>query len=204
MRLWRQDWPNYGILEDTLPAPGRRAQRLTLILLTAMLSLRLPVGPSPSLHSQVKIDDTFPITDFGRITAMNYDFHIHTVLCGHAEPAMTVSNIIARAEEISLEAIAITEHVSGIEDMKNIDILCSEMQRHHGSCQVIIGAEVDVDRRHLDGRLVLDKRLGLDYVIGSMHYLPGTDVLPHCDLTRPISPEETFIRWRSTLLGLVS
>jgi len=135
---------------------------------------------------------------------MNYDFHIHTVLCGHAEPTMTVPNIIARAEEMGLATIAITEHVSGMEDIKNVDIIYSEMQRHHGRCRVLIGAEVDVDRRYFDGRLVLDKRFGLDYIIGSMHYLPGTDVLPHCDLTRPISPEETFVRWRSTLLGLVS
>lgn len=134
---------------------------------------------------------------------LKYDFHVHTELCGHA-PGQTIEKILKSADRLGLETIAITEHISSIEDMQNIDIIYSETQRHHSRCRVIIGAEVDVDRGHFDGRLVLDKRLGLDYIIGSIHYLPGTDILPHCDLTRPISAEETFIRWRPTLLGLVS
>ncbi|MFZ2657275.1 MAG: PHP domain-containing protein [Victivallales bacterium] len=132
-----------------------------------------------------------------------YDFHIHTELCGHA-PGQTVELILAAADRLGLEIIAITEHVSSVEDMRNIDVIRSEVRKYHGACRVIIGAEADVDRRHLDGRLVLDDRHGLDYIIGSIHYLPGTNVLPHCDLARPLSPEETFVRWRSTLLGLVS
>jgi len=132
-----------------------------------------------------------------------YDFHVHSELCGHA-PGQTIEKILKKADQLDLKAIAITEHVSNVEDIKNIDIIYSEAQKHYGGCRVIIGAEVEVDRWHLDGRLVLNKRLGLDYIIGSMHYLPGTNILPHCDLTRPITPEETFIRWRSTLLGLVS
>lgn len=132
-----------------------------------------------------------------------YDYHVHTELCGHA-PGQTVKKILEKADQLDLEVIAITEHVSSAEDIKNIDVICSEAQKYRGGCRIIIGAEVEVDRRHLDGRLVLNKRFGLDYIIGSIHYLPGTNILPHCDLTRPISPEETFIRWRSTLLGLVS
>lgn len=133
----------------------------------------------------------------------NYDFHIHTELCGHA-PGQTVKKILLKADELGLETIAITDHVSIPEDMKNIDIIRSETQKYHSNCRVLIGAEVDVDRRYTDGRLVLDKRSGLDYIMGAIHYLPGTDILPHCNPSRPLTSEETFKRWRSTLLGLVA
>ena len=133
----------------------------------------------------------------------NYDFHIHTELCGHA-PGLTVEKILLKADELGLEIIAITDHISSPEDMKNIDIIRSETQKYNTNCRVLIGAEIDVDRRYTDGRLVLDKRAGLDYILGTIHYLPGTDVMPHCDPSRPLTSEETCKRWRSTLLGLVA
>jgi len=54
---------------------------------------------------------------------MNHDFHIHTVLCGHAEPTMTIGNIIARAEKIGLKKIAITEHIGSQDEMERINII---------------------------------------------------------------------------------
>ena len=52
----------------------------------------------------------------------NYDFHIHTELCGHA-PGQTVKKILLKADELGLETIAITEHVTNPDDIKNIDII---------------------------------------------------------------------------------
>ncbi|MEN7973925.1 MAG: PHP domain-containing protein [Verrucomicrobiota bacterium] len=71
----------------------------------------------------------------------DYDFHIHTELCGHA-PGQTIGKILAKADELGLETIAITEHVSSCEDIKKVDIIRSETQKYHTNCRVIIGAEV--------------------------------------------------------------
>jgi len=131
----------------------------------------------------------------------NYDFHIHTELCGHA-PGQTIEKILTRADELGLEAIAITEHVFTPDDLRLIDKIRTRVKRYPTSCRVIIGAEVDTDRNFFDGRLGLDNRYNIDYIIGTIHYLPGTNVMPHCQPERPLSPDETFNRWRSTLLGL--
>src|SRR5512143_3535229 len=45
------------------------------------------------------------------LMTLSYDFHIHTSLNGHSDPAQTVPAIGARAEALGLEALAITEHV---------------------------------------------------------------------------------------------
>lgn len=135
---------------------------------------------------------------------MNCDFHIHTVLCGHAEPAMTVTNIIARAEAIGLGQIAITEHVGSREDMERIRIIREQVNAYRGPVHVIIGAEVDADRHYWDGRLVINSRDGIDYLIGTIHFMPGTDVMPHCHKERPLSQEQTFERWQGCLLGLAA
>ena len=133
----------------------------------------------------------------------NYDFHIHTELCGHA-PGQTVEKILVRADELGLDTIAITDHIFTPADLGNIERIRVEVGKYKTSCRVIIGAEVDADRNFWDGRLGLDNRHGLDYIIGTIHYLPGTDVMPHCQPERPLSAEETFTRWRSMLLGLVA
>jgi histidinol phosphatase-like PHP family hydrolase len=131
------------------------------------------------------------------------DFHIHTELCGHA-PGQTVAAILSRVDELGLNAIAITEHICAPHDMANIVTIREQVAKYHGPCRITIGAEVEADRNYSDGRLVLEKLNGLDYVIGSLHYLPGTDILPHCDPRRPLSTEEGFRLWQTTILGLVS
>lgn len=133
-----------------------------------------------------------------------YDFHIHTVLCGHADERQQVPAIVARAEKMGLEAIAITEHIGQAEDMAQIQKIREELKNLNPSCRVMVGGEVDADRCHVDGRLAVVKNLDqLDLVIGTIHYLPGTDVMPHCQETPNILPEKILERWRSTLLGLV-
>ena len=133
----------------------------------------------------------------------NYDFHIHTELCGHA-PGQSVEKILLKADELGLATIAITDHIYKPEDIKKINIILSETRKHNTNCRVLVGAEIDVDRRYTDGRLVLDKRSELDYIIGSIHYLPYTDISPNCDLTLPFTSQEICKHWSATLLGLVA
>ncbi len=135
---------------------------------------------------------------------MNHDFHIHTALCGHAESTMTVRNIIARAEQIGLKKIAITEHIGSQDEMERINIIRQQVNQYNGPVQLIVGAEVDVDRHYWDGRLVINSREEIDYLIGTIHFLPGTDIMPHCQKERPLTREQTFERWRTCFTGLAA
>ena len=73
----------------------------------------------------------------------NYDFHIHTELCGHA-PGRTVEKILLKADELGLATIAITDHISRPENMRNIDIIRSETQKYTTNCRVLVG-EIDIE-----------------------------------------------------------
>jgi len=108
------------------------------------------------------------------------------------------------ADKLHLAVIAITEHIGQAGDRTRIGAIRSELSKHPHVCRVLVGGEIDVDRNYLDGRLVVEQRDNLDYVIGAIHYLPGTDILPHCKRARPLPPDEVFSRWRTTLLGLAA
>jgi len=137
------------------------------------------------------------------VNLFNYDSHIHTELCGHAL-GMTVDKLIAHADRIGLQTIAVTDHIVSPEHRKNIDRIRTRVENTEHNCRIIIGAEIDADYHHYDGKLVTDELDGIDYVIGAIHFLPGFDILPHCQEQRPLSDDETLCRWRQMLLGLVA
>ncbi len=129
--------------------------------------------------------------------------HIHTEYCGHA-PGMTVGAILKRADEIELETIAITDHIFRAEDMLVTNLIAEELDRFKPKCRVVIGAEVDVDGRYNDGRLVTNELWNVDYVIASIHYVPGVGNYPLAPDDCFLEPQELIGRWRSTLLGAVA
>ena len=135
---------------------------------------------------------------------IDYDLHIHTAYCGHAPADMTVPTILARADELGLRTIAITDHVFCEDDLAKIEKIRAEADQTDSNCKVIIGAEVDVDWQYWDGRLVTDKLGEIDYVIGSLHFLPGVGNYPHTPADNPLGAELLFNRWKSSLFGLVS
>ena len=135
---------------------------------------------------------------------IDYDLHIHTNFVKHADRRQTIPAILAHAAERGLRFIAITEHVSGPADLGRIEQIREEVASVPNPCRVFVGAEIDADRNFTDGRLVVDKRPDLDLVIGSLHFLPGTDVLPHCEPMPQVAPEQVFERWRDTFLGLTA
>lgn len=135
---------------------------------------------------------------------IDYDLHIHTAYCGHAPPEMNVQAILQRSDDMGLKTIAITDHVFCEDDLAKIDTIRNEASEIESNCEVIIGAEVDVDATYWDGRLVTDKLDHLDYVIASLHYLPGVGIYPHSPADNPLGPELLFDRWKSSLMGLLT
>ncbi len=134
---------------------------------------------------------------------IDYDFHIHTEYCGHAEE-MTVEAICRRADRMALRCIAITDHIYGPDDKAVIQKIRRQAQQARPRCQVIVGAEIDVDGRFDDGRLVIDDVSDLDYVIAGYHYIPTLGHYPHSPDDCPMMPEEFLGLWEKSLLGIVS
>jgi histidinol phosphatase-like PHP family hydrolase len=134
---------------------------------------------------------------------LNYDLHIHTEYCGHA-PGMTVAAILERAEAMGLSSIAITDHIVSHDDHAVIQKIRADVDAYGPSLKVYVGAEVDVDYQHTDGRLVTDVFEGLDYVIAGFHYVPTVGHYPWSRQDRRLD-EETFLDvWENSLLGVVS
>ena len=83
------------------------------------------------------------------------DMHIHTVHCGHCTAEMTLPNIVHRAQQVGLKQIAVTDHVWNEQQLAMLDVLEQELQSlAPPKITVRLGAEVDVDPRHSDGRLI--------------------------------------------------
>lgn len=134
---------------------------------------------------------------------INYDMHIHTEYCGHA-PGMSIKAIIDAAEKKQLDSIAITSHIFCEDDLLLIPKIQKEVANIKTNVNVIVGAEVDADGMRTDGRLITDRLDGIPYVLGSMHYIPGTGVFPTSLQDNPLDSEDFFQAWQSTLIGLVS
>ncbi len=134
---------------------------------------------------------------------IDYDMHIHTEYCGHAA-GMSVTAILARADELELKTIAIATHIFGPEDLNVIEWIREDVSEITSRCRVIVGAEIDVDGRFCNGRLVTDDLDGIDYILAGFHYIPGVGNLPRCWSDCSLEPELLFERWRTSLLGIVS
>lgn len=134
---------------------------------------------------------------------IDYDLHIHTAYCGHA-PEMTVEAVCARADACGLRLIAITDHIYEPADRAVIDTIRAEVAACRPKCRVLVGAEVDVDWTHTDGRLVTDDLDGLDYLIAGFHYVPTMGHYPWAIRERRMDIEPFLEVWESSLLGVVS
>jgi len=135
---------------------------------------------------------------------LSYDYHIHTYLNGHSDPRQDVRTIIARADELGLERIAITEHIMETQDIDWVRQIRREAEQTPAKCTVLVGAEIDADRYGAKGRLVYERRDEFDIVLGSMHWFPGTDIMPHCMEMPPMDRGELVRRWGEQLLGLAA
>ena len=105
------------------------------------------------------------------------DMHIHTVHCGHCAANMTVPNIVRRAEQVGLTQIAITDHVWNEQQLAMLDVLEQEFAALEPQITVRLGAEVDVDPRHSDGRLIEQIRPCFRPLIIATHAYPQTTIM---------------------------
>lgn len=133
---------------------------------------------------------------------LDYDLHIHTEYCGHAG-GMTVRAICKRADYLGLTAIAITDHIFQPSDRAKIEMIRAEAKACNTHCKVYVGAEVDVDAKHTDGRLVTDDLDGLDIVIAGFHYVPTVGNYPRAIEENTLGAEVFLEYWQSSLLGIV-
>lgn len=136
---------------------------------------------------------------------INFDSHIHTELCGHAH-GMTVPLLLAQADKLNLDCIAITEHIYKQTDIKFIPQLKEEVQSTPHKCNVIVGIELDADTSKTNGTLMADNNSikDIDLVMAAIHYLPNHSHYPHGPEDLPYPPETLLEYWHTTLIGLTS
>ena len=134
---------------------------------------------------------------------LNYDLHIHTEYCGHA-PGMSVAAICKQADYLGLSAIAITDHIFQHSDHAIIEKIRTEAKACQSHSTVYVGAEIDVDANHTDGRLVTETFDGLDIVIAGFHYVPTVGNYPKGPDDNLLAADEFMEHWESSLLGIVS
>lgn len=105
------------------------------------------------------------------------DMHIHTVYSGHAAADMTLNNIVARAEQVGLKQIAVTEHVWDIQHSVRLENLQKELEQIEPTITVRLGVEIDPDPKHDDGRLIGQVKECFRPRILGMHSLPESTVM---------------------------
>lgn len=117
---------------------------------------------------------------------------------------MTVPAICKQADRLGLTTIAITDHIFEHSDHVKIEKIRAEAKACQGHCRVYVGAEIDVDSDHTDGRLVTETYDGLDHVIAGFHYVPTVGNYPRGPQDNALAAEAFMAVWESTLLGIVS
>lgn len=132
---------------------------------------------------------------------LDYDLHIHTEYCGHAEE-MSIEAILRRADELGLATICIADHIYSPNERLIPEKIRQEAARYKTNCRVLVGAEIDVAGGYCDGRLACTVPEGLDYCIAGIHYIPGPGNFPRSAADNNLEPRELLERWRSTMLGV--
>lgn len=99
---------------------------------------------------------------------INFDFHIHT---NQTDGLSTPEELLEKAKDLELKAIAFTEHVTHESNLFN-SFIKRIMSLNPGNLKVFIGIETKV--LDFNGTLdATDKMLRSDIVIGSVHRYPS-------------------------------
>ena len=135
------------------------------------------------------------------------DYHVHCNYNDHSSPDLTIRNVLKRAKEINLEALAITEHVRKTSDwipkyLKEIDLQIKNYSENHDSdLRVISGFEAKI---LADGSVNCPEEYSKNYfLIASFHNIFGNKEIwisalkkaienPDVDVIGHIAPEPTF------------
>ena len=101
------------------------------------------------------------------------DLHSHTVASGHAY--CTVNELVEKANELGLEAIAITDHGPGLPDGPHIYHFSNQerFKTIPGNCKVLSGVEEDLSGP--DGEVFLPENVleSLEIVLVGLHPYPN-------------------------------
>jgi histidinol phosphatase-like PHP family hydrolase len=135
------------------------------------------------------------------------DYHVHCNYNDHSSPDLTIRNVLRRAKEINLEALAITEHVRKTSDwipkyLKEIDLQIKNYPENHDSdLRVISGFEAKI---LANGSVNCPEEYSKNYfLIASFHNIFGNKEIwinalkkaienPDVDVIGHIAPEPTF------------
>jgi histidinol phosphatase-like PHP family hydrolase len=135
------------------------------------------------------------------------DYHVHCNYNDHSSPDLTIRNVLRRAKEINLEALAITEHVRKTSDwipkyLKEIDSQTKNYSENHDSnLRVISGFEAKI---LANGSVNCPEEYSKNYfLIASFHNIFGNKEIwinalkkaienPDVDVIGHIAPEPTF------------
>ena len=134
---------------------------------------------------------------------INYDTHIHSLYCGHAE-GMTVERILRRVDELGLDTICIADHIYTENELGTPAKIKQDLEKLKTNCRIIVGAEIDVSGAHCDGTLAAPAPPDIDYIVAAIHYIPGTGDYSKQPVANYLEPKELLNRWRTTLLGVLS
>jgi predicted metal-dependent phosphoesterase TrpH len=131
-------------------------------------------------------------------TVSRADLHIHTMA---SDGTASVSQVLARAEEVGLDLIAITDH-----DRIDAAQAAQQMAQRNGlHVQVVVGEEISTLQGHLLG-LFLQERIrplrSLRRSIAEIHEQGGIAILAHPLFPHPLCAQEGTIRsYNPTIFG---
>ena len=114
---------------------------------------------------------------------MRVDLHNHTTLCNHA--IGTSEEYVKKAIEIGIDIYGFSDHApvkNGFDSKYRMDIssmtkytndILNLKEKYKDDIKILLGYEVD----YIDGDYILDKVLksNVDYLIGSVHFIPQTN-----------------------------
>lgn len=114
---------------------------------------------------------------------MRIDIHNHTTLCNHAQGS--TESFVQKAIELGIDVYGFSDHApckNGFDPRYRMDISQKELyendvkylqEKYKDDIKILLGYEVDF----LKGDFILEEVLNadVDYLIGSIHFIPETD-----------------------------
>ena len=100
------------------------------------------------------------------------DYHIHTLYLKCANETMTVPALVAKAEELGLKSIAVTDHLNAPQFLDEHRKIKRDLAEIESDLEIIFGVEVNVIDQDT-GEVSINQQqideLGFELVIGGVH-----------------------------------
>jgi histidinol phosphatase-like PHP family hydrolase len=98
------------------------------------------------------------------------DFHVHTHHSACGDPAATPEAVVEGAREAGLEAVGITDHIVGPEDLDDARVVREALPRERDDLRIYVGCEAEMHGR---GEPTISREFaaGLDFTVFSASHL---------------------------------